>query len=341
MDATRDLYRRPLSNLRLSVTDRCNLRCAYCMPEEEYAWLPKERILRFEEIARLVDAFVDVGVRKVRLTGGEPLLRRDLDSLVRLIASKPAIEDLALTTNGVLLAEQARPLADAGLQRITVSLDTLKPETFRTLARRDDLDRVLAGLEAATRAGFCSVKIDSVILRGTNDDEIVPLYEFARSVDAELRFIEYMDVGGATQWSFADVVTRAEMLTRIESAYGPVTPLESFDAAPAERFLLADGTVFGIIASTTAPFCSTCDRSRLTADGLWLTCLYARSGFDLRTPLREGRSREELARLIATRWGVRADRGAEERLEAHARGPLVPPETLRGDPHLEMHTRGG
>jgi len=336
-----DTLGRPVRNLRLSVTDRCNLRCAYCMPEEEYRWLPRTDILTFEEIALLVDAFTDVGVERVRLTGGEPLLRRDLARLVALLAAKSALKDIALTTNGILLAENARELRGAGLHRITVSLDTLRPETFRKLVRRDGLDQVLEGIREARAAGFQRIKIDTVLLRGTNDDEIVPLQEFARSVDAELRFIEYMDVGGATRWSMDQVVTRAQVLETLRAQYGAPVPIHDDGSAPAERFLLPDGTTFGIIASTTQPFCRSCDRSRLTADGRWLTCLYAANGHDLRGPLRARASREELAARIRGTWSARSDRGAEERLAAHERGAYVQIEDLRADPHLEMHTRGG
>jgi cyclic pyranopterin phosphate synthase len=336
-----DTLGRPLRNLRISVTDKCNLRCAYCMPEEEYVWLPRKDILTFEEMSRLVDAFVLVGVDKVRLTGGEPLMRRDLDQLVAMIAAKPAIRDLALTTNGLLLADQASALKSAGLHRLTVSLDTLRSGRFKVLTRRDGHDKVLAGIEAAAGAGFHGTKMDTVVLRGINDDELVDMIRFAQGVEAEVRFIEYMDVGGATQWSMKDVVSRAEMLTTIERAFGPVTPLIEHTSAPAERFLLSDGTVFGIIASTTAPFCRTCDRSRLTADGHWFACLYAARGMDLRTPLRAGVSTELIADLLTARWRQRDDRGAEVRLAAHERGALAGPDTLRSDPHLEMHTRGG
>ncbi|MFN0241855.1 MAG: GTP 3',8-cyclase MoaA [Planctomycetota bacterium] len=336
-----DVHGRPLRNLRISVTDRCNLRCSYCMPEEEYVWLPRDDILRFEELARLVDAFTRVGVDKVRLTGGEPLLRRDLGKLIELFAAQPALRDIALTTNGLLLAEQARELESAGLSRVTVSLDTLQPDRFVALTRRHGHERVLAGIEAARDAGFTHTKLDTVVLRGTNDDEIVPLIEYAKRVDAEIRFIEYMDVGGATRWSMEQVVTRAEILQRVEAAYGAVHPIAEASSAPAERFLLPDGTVFGIIASTTQPFCSACDRSRLTADGQWYLCLYARTGFDLREPLRSGASADELAAIIASVWTKRTDRGAEQRLAQHGRAPLVQLVDLRRDPHLEMHTRGG
>jgi cyclic pyranopterin phosphate synthase len=336
-----DRFDRPLRSLRVSVTDRCNLRCQYCMPEPDYAWLPRENILDFEEIAVLVDAFTAQGVDRVRITGGEPLLRRDLPRLIELLAARPAVRDLALTTNGVLLADQAAALRGAGLHRITVSLDTLRRDRFQALARFDELPAVLAGIDAAAAAGFDSLKIDTVVMRGRNDDELLDLLEFARRANAEIRFIEYMDVGGATHWSMDAVVPQREVLARLTAAYGPIEPLAGRDSAPAERFRLPDGMTFGIIASTTQPFCAACDRSRLTADGLWLLCLYARGGLDLRHPLREGATHEELEHLIRTVWSMRADRGAEERLGSPAREVLIPVAALRRDAHLEMHTRGG
>jgi cyclic pyranopterin phosphate synthase len=341
MPTVSDKLGRPLRNLRISVTDRCNLRCAYCMPEEEYVWLPRADILRFEEVSQLVDAFALAGVDRVRLTGGEPLLRRDLERLIALIAAKSSIRDLALTTNGMLLAEHARALKDAGLHRVTVSLDTLHADRFRALTRRDGHANVLAGIEAAAAAGFKHIKIDTVVMRGTNDDEIVPLVEWAKKVDAEVRFIEYMDVGGATHWSMEQVVSRDEILARLSAAYGPVTPVREDSSAPAERYLLPDGTVLGIIASTTAPFCRSCDRSRLTADGQWFQCLYATRGTDLRGPLRAGAPLEELAQRIVGSWRERDERGAEIRLANVDRAPLAAAGELRSNPHLEMHTRGG
>jgi cyclic pyranopterin phosphate synthase len=336
-----DRFARPLANLRISVTDRCNLRCQYCMPEAEYLWLPRRDILDFEEIGRLADVFGGLGVDRIRLTGGEPLVRRDLPRLVRLLAGKPFLRDLALTTNGVLLADQAGALCAAGLPRLTVSLDTLRPDRFRALTRRDELSRVLAGIAAAAACGFAPLKLDTVVIRGVNDDEIEELLAYGREVGAEVRFIEYMDVGGATRWSRADVVSRAEILERLAKTHGAAEPLGGSGSAPAERFRLADGTVFGVIASTTAPFCASCDRSRLTADGIWYLCLYAVAGIDLRRPLRAGATGEELARLVASAWTLRADRGAEERLALRERKPLAGIEVLRRDPHLEMHTRGG
>ena len=336
-----DRFGRPLRNLRLSVTDRCNLRCSYCMPEEEYAWLPRGDILTFEEVKRLIDVFADLGVDKVRLTGGEPLLRRDLSRLVRMIASEPRIRDLAITTNGILLAQEARALRDAGLHRVTASLDTLRPERFLALTRRDSFHQVLEGIETVRAMDWAGLKLDTVVMRGVNDDELVDLLEFARKASAELRFIEYMDVGGATRWSMDKVLSRAEMLERLSAHYGRIEPIVEESSAPADRYRLPDGPVFGIISSTTAPFCSACDRSRLTADGQWLLCLYATTGLDLRKPLRDGATRDELASLIRSAWQGRRDRGAEERLLLKDRQPLVQITELKAKPHLEMHTRGG
>jgi len=336
-----DRFGRPLRNLRLSVTDRCNLRCSYCMPEEEYAWLPRGDILTFEEVKRLIDVFADLGVDKVRLTGGEPLLRRDLSRLVRMIASEPRIRDLAITTNGILLAQEARALRDAGLHRVTVSLDTLRPERFLALTRRDSFHQVLEGIETVRAMDWAGLKLDTVVMRGVNDDELVDLLEFARKASAELRFIEYMDVGGATRWSMDKVLSRAEMLERLSAHYGRIEPIVEESSAPADRYRLPDGFVFGIISSTTAPFCSACDRSRLTADGQWLLCLYATTGLDLRKPLRDGATKDELASLIRSAWQGRRDRGAEERLLLKDRQPLVQITELKAKPHLEMHTRGG
>jgi len=337
-----DTLGRPLRNLRVSVTDRCNLRCQYCMPEEDYTWLRRSDLLTFEEIQRLVEVFTDLGVDKVRLTGGEPLLRRDLPDLVRLLSTVAAVQDLAMTTNGVLLAGQAAALRGAGLHRVTVSLDTLRPDRFRALTRRDEHAAVLRGIEAVREAGFEGLKLDSVVIRGVNDDELIDLLEFGRQIRAEVRFIEYMDVGGATDWSAAQVVSQAEMLQRLIARYGPIAVIQSDDlSAPAEQFELADGTTFGIIASTTAPFCRSCDRSRLTADGVWFLCLYAERGIDLREPLRAGASDDKLRGIITNAWEGRTDRGAEERLAVANRGALYQIDALRADPRREMHTRGG
>ncbi|MBI2834975.1 MAG: GTP 3',8-cyclase MoaA [Acidobacteria bacterium] len=336
-----DRLGRPLRSLRLSVTDRCNIRCSYCMPEADYVWLPRQDILTFEEIVRLVDVFIDLGVDRVRLTGGEPLIRKNLPHLVELLAERSALSEIALTTNGILLPDHAADLKRAGLDRVTVSLDTLRPDRFRALTRYDEHARVLRGIDAAIEAGFRGLKLDAVILRGVNDDELVRLLEYGTQIQAEVRFIEYMDVGGATRWAWQDVVSRREMLDRLERHYGPVTPVVEDTSAPAARFTLPDGTTFGVISSTTEPFCRRCDRSRLTADGLWYLCLYATEGIDLRAPLRGGMSRAAVRDLIASRWQARVDRGAEERLQSKDRHAFITVGRLKKDAHLEMHTRGG
>ena len=336
-----DRFGRPLRNLRLSVTDRCNLRCQYCMPEQDYVWLPKANVLTFEEIVRVVGVFVTLGVDKVRLTGGEPLLRADLPVLVRLLAQNGGIRDLAMTTNGVLLQEHAAALRAAGLHRLNVSLDTLDEATFLMLSRRPDLRRVLDGIAAARAAGFTDLKLDTVVIAGVNDGELADLLDYARGVGAELRFIEYMDVGGATHWSSDRVVSRARMLSLLAARMGKIREMPRTGSAPADQFELGDGTRFGIISSVTQPFCASCDRARLTADGVWLLCLYATTGTDLRELLRSGKSDAELRARIGEVWAARRDRGAEERAHTADRKPLAQAQDLRQNPHLEMHTRGG
>ena len=283
-----DVLGRQLRDLRLSVTDRCNLRCNYCMPEDDYVWLPRDQILTFEEISTMVDAFISVGVEKVRLTGGEPLLRRDLSGLVEMLAVKPGIRDLAMTTNGVLFAKHAADLRGAGLGRVTISLDTLRPDRFEVLSRRNSHGAVVDALHVAAEVGFVGTKMDTVVIRGFNDDELVDLVEFAKTVRAEVRFIEYMDVGGATRWDPRLVCSSEDMLRSLRAHYGEVRPANAPASSPARRFVLPDGTTFGIVASTTQPFCAACDRSRLTADGMWYRCLYASTGTNLRQPLRSG-----------------------------------------------------
>jgi GTP 3',8-cyclase len=336
-----DTLARPLRNLRISVTDRCNMRCRYCMPEADYVWLPRESILSFEEVDRLAGIFAGLGVRKIRLTGGEPLLRHNLSWLVSLLRRHRELEDLALTTNGILLARSAGELKAAGLRRVTVSLDTLRPERMVAFARSARHPDVLQGIAAAIEAGFASVKLNTVVIRGYNEDEVLDLLAFARERRIEPRFIEYMDVGGATQWDRDQVVSQREILDLIAGAHGPVTPLREHEWAPAERFRLADGTVFGVIASTTAPFCRTCDRARLTADGTFLLCLYGERGLDLRALLRGGATDAEIAERLADTWRTRTDRGAEERAGLADRGVLYRIESLRAEPRREMHTRGG
>ncbi len=336
-----DTRGRALRDLRLSVTDRCDFRCNYCMPEATYTWLPRDDILSFEELELVVRAFADAGVTKVRLTGGEPLLRRDLAVLVARIAADPRITDISLTTNGVHLVDQAAALRAAGLHRVTVSLDTKRADRHEAITRRANHQGVLDGISAIGAAGLSGTKINTVVIRGTNDDELIDLLEYGSSVGAEVRFIEYMDVGGATGWTCDAVVTSDEMLTRLGAAYGPITPAEARLAAPARRYQLPDGRVFGIVASTSEPFCSTCDRSRVTADGMWFRCLYAATGTDLRALVRGGADRAELRNTIEQQWRNRSDQGAVDRLSAPRRVAAVPVELLRRDPHLEMHTRGG
>jgi cyclic pyranopterin phosphate synthase len=267
-------------------------------------------------------------------------LRHDLATLVALLHRRPGLSDIALTTNGILLAKHAAELRAFGLRRVTVSLDTLKPDRMVAFARSRRHADILEGVSAAKAAGF-TVKLNTVVIRGYNEDELTDLVEYGRGVGVEVRFIEYMDVGGATGWSMDQVVTRAEILAQLEQRYGSVEPEGRLDSAPAERFLLPDGATVGVIASTTSPFCRTCDRSRLTADGTWFLCLYGESGLDLREALRVGHSDEQIAALIRETWRTRTDRGAEVRAKSPSRGILYQLESLRADPRREMHTRGG
>ena len=337
---TLDRLARPLTSLRLSVTDRCNLRCHYCMPEAEYTWLPREDILDFDETTRLARVFAAAGASRLRLTGGEPLLRRDLPVLIAQLVAAVPWDDVALTTNGILLAPMANALKAAGLQRITVSLDTLDAARFTALTRSDELPRVREGLEAAARV-FPGFKIDTVLMRGVNDDEIGPLVHEAARLGAEIRFIEYMDVGGATRWTPEQVFSRRELLESLTRSFGAPLPLDDERWAPAARYQLPSGQVIGVISSTTEPFCATCDRSRLTADGMWYRCLYAATGTDLRARVRGGATDGELLEVITSTWEARTDQGAEDRLRLTNRRAFVPITSLKRDPHLEMHTRGG
>jgi cyclic pyranopterin phosphate synthase len=327
--------------LRVSVTDRCNLRCSYCLPEGSQVWLPKADIATLEELASLVRTMTLVGTTKVRITGGEPLLRRDLPTLVSELAGIPAIQDLSMTSNAVLLPSSARQLRSAGLGRLTISIDTLQASRYAINTLRDSHAELLAGILAAEEAGFTPLKLNTVVVRGTNDDELAEILRFARERGHQVRFIEYMDVGGALNWDPELVVSQQEILQRLESEWSPIKALATGDSAPANLFTLPDGTVFGIIASVTAPFCGACDRARLTADGKLFTCLYAADGLDLLGPLRAGATHEELATLIDGRWRNRDDHGAEDRLELTDRGPSAQAAELRAKPHLGMHTKGG
>jgi len=337
-----DTHHRAMSDLRLSLTDRCNLRCFYCMPRTHYSWLPKADLLSFEEISTLVSLFLSMGIHKVRLTGGEPLLRQNLTELVHLLASKPQLEDFALTTNGVALAPLALPLKEAGLHRLTISLDSLQPHRFAQISKRNSHRQVLQGIDAAAQTAFPKkLKLDTVVIRGFNDDELPALLQFAKERNAEIRFIEYMDVAGALNWSWEQVVTRQEMLQRLEQHLGAPLALEEELAAPAKRYQLSDGTTFGIIASASAPFCQKCNRLRLSADGRLFACLYATHGLDLKKELRSGKTLLELQHTIASFWKQRTEKGAEQRLNSKNRAAFKTEKELLENPHLEMHKRGG
>lgn len=315
----KDTLDRPLRNLRISVTDKCNFRCTYCMPEDvfgfQYKFLPRQKILTFEEIARLVKLFVRLGVRKIRLTGGEPLLRQQLDKLVSAIAKIPGIDDLALTTNAYFLREKVGLLRQAGLQRLTVSLDTLDGELFRQLAGKHlNLEQVLDGLQAAVDAGFSPIKINSVIQRSVNAHEILNLAAFARDNGFIVRFIEYMDVGNLNGWKLAEVVTASEIVEVISAKYPLAAVDKNYISEVACRYRYLDGLgEIGVISSVSQPFCATCTRARLSADGRIFTCLFGTEGFDIKTPMRQGANDEELLGLIENVWQKRTDRYSEER----------------------------
>ena len=324
-----DQFARPLRDLRVSVTDRCNFRCTYCMPRDvfgpDHAFVDRDELLTFEEITRAVTVFARCGVRKVRLTGGEPLVRRDLDRLVALLARIDGIEDIALTTNGSLLPAQAEALRAAGLRRVTVSLDALDPALFAAFADTPiPVQRVLDGLAAARAAGFDPVKINCVVKRGVNESEIVPLAAYGREHGYIVRFIEFMDVGTTNGWRLDDVVPAAEVVARLDEAFGvePVDP--NYPGEVAERYRYRDGGgEVGLITSITRPFCATCTRARLSAVGELYTCLFGASGTDLRALLRSGASDDELAAAVTGVWGARTDRYSSLRTEQTADLPKV------------------
>ena len=338
-----DLLKRPLKNLRISVTDRCNFRCNYCMPEKNYSWLPKQKILSFEEIGRLAKIFSVLGVEKIRLTGGEPLLRRDLPLLIKQLSNLEKIKDIALTTNGSLLSEFAEPLKNSGLNRLTISLDTLCPEKFYSLTKRRDFKKVLRGIEATRLAGFNKIKLNMVVINDFNQDEICRLLKFSMNMGIEIRFIEYMDVGGATLWSGKKVFSRQNILKTLYEDFGEIKELRSEEiSSPAKSFYIPSLNYrFGIIASTTMPFCGDCDRSRITADGLWFHCLYDLKGFDLKSLIRKGASDQEILFNLQEKWSLRNSQGALNRYNFKSRGILAAKDELNKNPHLEMHVRGG
>ncbi len=329
----RDRLGRALHDLRISVTDRCNFRCPYCMPSEvfgrDYQFLPRAEILNYEEIRRLAAVFVRLGVRKLRLTGGEPTLRRGLPDLVAMLASIEAPDrrplDIAITTNGSALRQLARPLADAGLRRVTVSLDSLDDAVFRRMNGVDfPVAKVLDGIDAAVEAGLGPVKINVVLKRGENDAGILDLARWARDAGHVLRFIEYMDVGTTNGWRLDEVVPAAEVIETIGRAW-PVEPeAPTYPGEVAERYRYLDGAgEIGVIASVTRPFCGDCTRARVSAEGKLYTCLFSAIGHDLRDPLRDGRSDDEIAGLVATVWAGRDDRYSERRAAATERLPRI------------------
>jgi GTP 3',8-cyclase len=316
-----DLLDRPLRDLRVSVTDRCNLRCPYCMPREVFGsahrFLDRSQLLSFEEIARLVRIAATQGVRKVRLTGGEPLLRRELDALVAMLAAVEGIDEVALTTNGTTLAAHAEQLARAGLDRVTVSLDALDEEVFHSMSdSRFALARVLAGIDAAQEAGLAPVKVNMVVRRGVNDHCVLEMADHFRNTPQILRFIEYMDVGATNGWRLDDVVPADEILAQVDGRW-PLRRLPARRAGEvAARWAYRDGGgEVGVIHSVTEPFCDGCSRARLSADGRLYTCLFAERGHDLRTPLRDGATDAQLAALLREIWGARADRYSQLRAQ--------------------------
>jgi GTP 3',8-cyclase len=315
-----DQFKRPLRDLRISVTDRCNFRCRYCMPEEtfgpDYEFLPKTSLLQFEEITKLARLFVEMGVEKIRLTGGEPLLRRDLDVLITMLSEINGLTDIALTTNASLLKKKAFKLKEAGLTRVNVSLDAIHDETFGKMnGRGTKIKPVLEGIQAAADAGL-QVKINMVVQKGVNDHEIVPMASFFRNSGHIVRFIEYMDVGNSNGWKFDHVMSKKEIIDQLSEVYD----LEPIDAAyfgeVASRYQYKDGSgEIGVISSVSDSFCSSCTRARLSADGALYTCLFASKGTSLRNPLRNGATDEELRTMLANLWHGRDDRYSDERTE--------------------------
>lgn len=339
-----DTLGRPIHDLRISVTDRCNFRCTYCMPREvygrDYAFLPRTELLTFEEITRLARLFVGLGVRKVRLTGGEPLLRRELPKLVEMLAQIDDVDDITLTTNGSLLERQAQALADSGLTRISVSLDSLDEQTF---ARMNDVgfpvSSVVAGIDAAASVGLKPIKVNMVVRRGLNEQDVVPMARFFRERGHILRFIEYMDVGHTNGWRLDDVVPAEDIVAAIDAEMPLVEVPAAYPGEVADRWAYRDGSgEVGVIASVTQPFCRDCSRARLTADGQLYTCLFANEGHDLRGPVRSGATDDELLELISGVWAARSDRYSELRALATRRELPI----LALDPNrVEMSRIGG
>ena len=327
--ALNDRLNRPLRDLRISVTDRCNFRCTYCMPKEvfgrDHQFLDRADILTFEEITRLARLFVAHGVRKIRVTGGEPLLRNDLEKLIAMLARVDGLEDLTLTTNGSLLKSRIHALKQAGLQRVTVSLDSLDNDVFKAMNDVDfPVERVLEGIEAAVEAGLAPVKVNMVVKKGVNDDSVLDMARYFRDKGQTIRFIEYMDVGSANGWRLDDVVPAAAIV-RMINAEMPLEPVDpEYRGEVARRYRYKDGSgEIGVIASVTQPFCGDCTRARLSADGKLYTCLFATRGHDFRAPLRAGKTDEEIAQQLRSVWKTRDDRYSELRSTATPDLPKV------------------
>ncbi len=335
-----DRFKRPLQDLRISVIDRCNFRCPYCMPEREYSkhykFLKEKEWLNFDEINRLVKLFVRLGVRKVRLTGGEPLLRPQLNELIATLNKIDGVEDLALTTNGALLSEHAKKLKQAGLKRLTVSLDSLDTRVFKFMSgQKGSLQKILQGIKAAEDAGFDSMKINMMVQKGVNDQSILDLVKYFKDTPHVLRFIEYMDVGNCNHWESQYVLPSKEIV-KIINAHFPIELIEAnYFGEVAERYRFKDGQgEIGFISSVSQPFCGSCTRARLSTDGKLFTCLFASQGVDLKTPLREGASDQEILDLIGEVWQKREDRYSELRFE-----PKKP--AIKILPKVEMFQIGG
>lgn len=333
-----DQYKRPLRDLRISVTDRCNFRCTYCMPAEifgeNYEFLKKDQVLSYEEITRLVRIIVKLGAVKLRITGGEPLVRKELENLIAQLAQIDGVEDIAMTTNAKLLTlEKAQALREAGLKRITVSLDTLDDEVFQKMnGRRSTVDDVLMGIDAAKQAGFDNIKVNCVVQKNVNDHTIVDLAEYCRDKGYIIRFIEYMDVGTKNGWEMQHVVTAKEIVEKIHAKF-PLEPVKSnYFGEVANRYQYVDGQgEIGVIASVTQPFCGSCTRMRLSPEGQIYTCLFASKGTDLRQPLRDGKTDNDIEQIIRDTWGHRIDRYSEDRAAGKA----------SGDDKIEMYYIGG
>jgi len=332
-----DTYNRPLQDLRISVTDRCNFRCGYCMPAEifgeAYQFLPNKQLLSFEEITRVAKIMVGLGVRKLRLTGGEPLIRQEIEKLVAMLAEIDQVDDFALTTNAYFLPQKAQALADAGLKRVTVSLDSLDDDIFRAMnGNKAGVEPVLKGLKAAEKAGLTPIKINAVVKRGVNDHTLVDMARFCKDNGYILRFIEFMDVGTRNGWSMEHVVPAQEIIEQIDAVMPLERTKQNYFGEVAYRYQYRDGGgELGVIASVTKPFCGSCTRLRLSPEGQLYTCLFAKKGTDLREPLRAGASDDELKDFITGMWSKRTDRYSEQRTEASA----------NDDDRIEMYYIGG